>query len=131
MNTDSIFFLEKKPVKKIALLFTIPCAIVPVMFAAAGLMSIPFGSLLFRFDFILFGAIYSIYFYGLLVSWQLHKNWIPFSLFAVNLLSLLFFIFHNPTEWLGYICVFSIMATSVSNQYFRVGTFACNEDCKI
>ena len=131
MIQDSVFFLERKVIRKAALLLTIPCAILPIMLATAGLMSKPVSPLLFHRDYILFGLIYGIYFYGLYLSWQTHRKLLPLGLFAMNILSLFAFAFANQAEWLGYLSVMSIMATSVSNQYFRVGSIACNEDCVV
>jgi hypothetical protein len=127
MATDSHFYSEKEPFKKIALLFTIPCAILPVIMATAGLMSIPFAPLLFKYDFIVFGVLYLVYTYGLFLSWQMHRTWLPFSVFALHLATLVIYIFFVQVEWLGYVSVVSIMGTSICNQYFRVGSFECNE----
>lgn len=131
MIQDSVFFSEKGTFRKTALLFTIPCAILPIMMAAAGLMSVPFTPLLFQYDYVLFGSVYGVYLYGLYLSWRTHRKLLPFGLFAINLLSVLVFMFGNQAEWLGYSSVISIMATSVTNQYFRAGSVSCNEDCGV
>lgn len=127
MIADSLFHTEKKPVKKMALLFTIPCAILPVLIATSGLMSIPFAPLFFKYDFIFFIGIYCVYSYGLLLSWHLHRRWIPFVIFTLHLLALTGFIFFSQAGWLGYAAIIGILGTSVSNQYFRVGSFVCTE----
>jgi hypothetical protein len=129
MILDTLFYSEKKPFKKIALLFTIPCAILPVMLATAGLLSTPFAPLFFEHDYLLFGAIYTLYFYGLFLSWQMHKKWVPFILLLVHLLFVLAFIFGEQTNWLVYLSIVTIMTTSLSNQYFRMGSTACSNDC--
>ena len=127
MVTDHLFYSEKKPFRKIALLFTIPCAIVPIMMATAGIMSIPFSPLFFKYDFILWGMVYFIYTYGLFISWLIHRNWLPFLVFVVHLTFLFFFVFWVQEDWLAYAAIVSIIATSLSNQYFRLGSFECHE----
>jgi hypothetical protein len=127
MITDSLFFSEKKPLKKIALLFTIPCAILPAILATAGLMSIPFKPLFFKYDFFVFGASHIVYAYGLFLSWQLHRTCLPFGLFALHLVSLFLYVFLAQVEWVGYVSILSIMGTSLINQYFRVGSLECSE----
>jgi hypothetical protein len=49
-------------------------------------------------------------------------------LFLVHLVSLAWFALVQPMEWLGYAVVVSVMITSIVNQYFRYGSFAC-ADC--
>ena len=131
MIQDSVFLSERKLFRKTALLLTIPCAILPIMLATAGLMSVPFAPLLFQYDYVLFGLIYGIYFYGLYLSWQTHGKRLPFGLFTIHLLSVFAFVFGNQAEWLGYLSAISIMVTSISNQYFRVGSIACSKDCGV
>jgi hypothetical protein len=78
----------------------------------------------------LFLAIYIIYFFGLIVSWQRHRKAYPLLLFAFHLLFLGYHIFIKPTEWVGYVVVISVMATSILNQYFRIGSIEC-EICEV
>ncbi len=130
MATDSLFYTQKAPIKKIALLFTIPCAILPILMATAGFLSIPFTPLFFKYDFVLFGGIYGLYGYGLFVSWQAHKSLIPFLIFILHLAITFIYAFYAPAQWLGYVSVISVIAASASNQYFRMGSFECN-DCSV
>lgn len=127
MITDSLFHTEKKPLKKMALLFTIPCAILPILIATSGLMSVPFSPLFFKYDFIIFTGLYCVYSYGLLLSWYLHRRPLPFLIFTLHLIALISYIFFSQAGWLGYAALISIMATSISNQYFRAGSFDCKE----
>lgn len=129
MILDTLFYTEKKLARKIAMLVTIPCAILPILVATAGIMSIPFSPLFFHHDYLLFGGIYAVYFFGLFLSWQTHKKWISFALFLVHLSSVFVFIFDDQAEWLAYVSITSIMATSISNQYFRIGSVACDKEC--
>lgn len=131
MNQDSVFYFERNLFKKTALLLTIPCAIQPILLAVIGMMSLSTTPLLFQYDYLIFGCIYSVYFYGLYLSWQVHFKILPFGLFGIHLISIFLFNTNNEPEWLGYLSIISIMATSISNQYFRLGTIACNDDCKI
>ncbi len=131
MMQDSAFHSEKNLIRKVALLFTIPCAILSIMLATTGLMSVSFTPLFFQYDYVLFGVIYVTYFFGLYLSWQIHGKLLPFGLFVIHLLSVFTFVFVSQAEWLGYLSVISLMATSISNQYFRVGSFICNEDCGV
>lgn len=87
MTQDLVFQSEKRVLNKIALLFTVPCAILPVMMATAGVISVPFAPMFFQYDFLLFGSIYAIYTYGLYLSWQKHRKFLPFLLFVIHLLS--------------------------------------------
>lgn len=111
---------------KAALLSTVPCAIFPILFSTAGFMTLPFEALLFEKDFILFGSFYMLYMYGLLLSWFNHKTWLPISLFVVHIMFLTTYVFHSQQTWLAYLTIFSIMGTSVVNQYFRTATFDCS-----
>jgi hypothetical protein len=130
MAFDSLFYTERDLLKKAALLFTIPCAILPVLMATAGFLSIPFAPLFFKYDFILFGCIYALYGYGLFASWQTHKSPVPFLVIILHLAVTFIYAFYTPAQWLGYLSVISIIATSASNQYFRMGSFECN-DCAV
>ncbi|MBS1666969.1 MAG: hypothetical protein JST58_06300 [Bacteroidetes bacterium] len=127
MVIDSIFYSQNKPIKKIALLLTIPCAIVPIMMATAGIMSIPFSPIFFRYDFILFGILYLWYAFGLLLSWRVHRHWIPISFFLCHVGLLFSFDYFKQSDWIAYATIASIIATSLSNQYFRLGSFECTE----
>lgn len=127
MITDFTFYLEIKLVKKVALLVVIPCAILPIMMAAAGIMSIPFTPFLFKYDFVLFSMLYLIYGYGLYLSWEIHRKVLPFFIFLSHLFVLVAYTFGVQAGWMGYVSVFSIIVTSVSNQYYRVGHGECNE----
>ncbi len=127
-TTDSLFYSERKPVKKIALLLTIPCAIFPILIAAGSIMSIPYGSpMFFKYESVFFGVLYFFYAYGLYLSWQMHRKLLPVAFFVLHLIALFTFAFLAQAEWLGYIPFLSIMAASVSNQYFRTGSFECKE----
>lgn len=128
MIFDSVFHNEHAWTRKIALLFTIPCAILPIMMSTAGFMSLPFGPMLFQFDFLLYGLVYLIYGYGLVLSWKTHGKLQPALLFMMHLVFLAYYIIIGQGEWSGYISVFSIIATSVVNQYLRIGNSEC-ADC--
>jgi hypothetical protein len=125
---DHSFHRETRPLRKVAYLLTIPCAIVPILIAAAVLMYAFREPVFFRFDFIPFSILYFVYGYGLFLSLSKHKNPIPILLFILHLLSLAWFAFVVPLEWLGYLVVVFIMITSIVNQYFRNGSFEC-ADC--
>ncbi len=109
------------------MLITIPCAILPIMMATGGMLSIPFSPLLFRYDFLLFSVVYVTYSAGLYFSWQQHHRLIPFLVFIVHACALAGFVFIAHPEWLSYLSILSIMATSLSNQYYRTGSTACAE----
>lgn len=130
MASDSLFYSERGLLRKTALLFTIPCAILPILMATAGFLSMPFTPLFFKYDFILFSCVYALYGYGLFVSWQTHKSLVPFFIFMPHLVVTFIYAFYVPAQWLGYVAVITIIATSASNQYFRMGYFECN-DCAI
>jgi MerC mercury resistance protein len=127
MIYDPIFHDEHARIKKIALLFTIPCAILPIMMATAGIMSLPFDPMLFQFDFLLYGLVYALYIYGLLLSWKSHRKFQPAMIFIIHLVSLTYYLINDQEEWSGYCSAFSIIATSVVNQYFRIGNGECVE----
>lgn len=131
MSHDSTFYDERNLFRKAALFLTTPCAIQPILLSVMGMMSLSINPLLFQYDYLIFALIYSAYFYGLYLSWQVHSKIIPFGLFGIHLISVSLFNIIDQPEWLGYVSIISIMATSISNQYFRLGTIACNEDCKI
>lgn len=118
---------DKTVFGKVALLITVPCAIFPILFSTAGLMTIPFEPLIFENDFIIFLAIYLLYVYGLLLSWFRHKEWLPFFVFVAHTILMMLYIFSLQQTWLAYLSIFSIMGTSVANQYFRNGMLECNE----
>jgi hypothetical protein len=130
MASDSLFYIERNLLKKTALLFTIPCAILPVLMATSSFLSIPFTPLFFKYDYILFSCIYLLYGYGLFVSWQAHKSLVPFVIFILHLVITFVYAFYSPIQWLGYLAVITIIATSAANQYFRMGSFECN-DCAV
>lgn len=125
---DHSFHREKQPLTKIAYLLTIPCAIVPIIIAAAGLMYAFREPLFFAYDFLLFIAVYLVYAYGLFRSWKTHRKLGPGLVFLTHLAALGSFSFAGEPEWLGYFVVVSIMATSIVNQYFRYGSLDC-ADC--
>lgn len=129
MLLDTIFYSEKNLLRKIALLVTIPCAVLPIMMATAGLMSAAIKPILFQYDFVLFCLVYIIYGYGLIISYKLHRVIYPLLVFLIHVCSILFFVFEFRANWLGYLSIGSIMATSLTNQYYRIGSVACNEDC--
>ncbi len=127
MLIDTLFFAEKSPVRKVALLLTIPCAILPILMATATMMAIPFTPMLFKYDVVLFAFVYLLYGFGLFLSWSSHRKAFPILLFILHLIVLSIYSFSNQFEWLGYTSIISIIATSVSNQYFRMGSADCNE----
>lgn len=131
MVTDTLFHTEKQSFRKIALLFTIPCAILPVLFTASVFMSIPFGGILFNGDFILFTPVYIVYGYGLIISRQMHRKTIPFLVFMLHAVSLMLYIFWRQASWLSYSIILTIIATSAVNQYYRFGVFSCTEECTV
>lgn len=98
MILNSMFYLETRPLKKIALLFTIPCGILPIMMAIAGMMSTPVSPLIFKYDFLLFGVLYLIYCYGLFLSWKVHRKWVPAALLTVHLVVLSGFVSWGATS---------------------------------
>lgn len=128
MITDSLFHTERNPLRKIAMLLTIPCAILLIMVASAGVMSIPFKPLFFENDFVLFGIVYLLYGYGLFLSFKVHRNLMPFLFFISHIAVILIYIFQRQAAWIGYVSIISIMLTSVSNQYYRTGSIEC-KDC--
>lgn len=127
MIIDSLFHRENKPLRKLAFLVTIPCAILPILIATAGFMSIPFEPLFFKNDIYLFSFIYLVYTYGLFLSWQYHRKWTPAILFAIHLISQFAFVKWGQFEWLGYLPIMTIIGTSLLNQYYRVGSLECND----
>jgi hypothetical protein len=124
-TSDVQFHAERQPLKKAALLLTIPCAIVPIMIAAAGMMVAWSSPLLFRGDFILYGIAYLLYLYGLLLSYHVHRSLVPFAAVALHLASLATYLLADQPEWSGYTTVFSIMLTSIVNQFYRNGSPDC------
>jgi hypothetical protein len=125
---DQSFHRETRPLRKAAYLLTIPCAIVPILISAAVWMYAFREPVFFRYDFLPFSTLYLLYGYGLFLSWKMHRNPLPILLFAVHLVSLIWFAGIKPLDWLGYIVVVSVMCTSMVNQYFRYGSFEC-ADC--
>jgi hypothetical protein len=123
---DKPFHQENQPLRKAALLLTIPCAILPIMMSAAGMMYAGREPVFFRYDGVIFGAVYLLYGYGLVLSWKLHRHWLPPLVFAGHLAALLYFALIDPVEWIGYFTVFSIMVASIINQFFRVGRIDCD-----
>ncbi|MCU0382017.1 MAG: hypothetical protein MUE58_12585 [Chitinophagaceae bacterium] len=130
MVTDSLFHTEQRRFRKISLLFTVPCAILPVIMASAGLMSIPFEPMFFRYDWLLWLAVYGVYMAGMDFSWLHHRKLVPALLFVAHLVSLGLYLFAGQIDVFGYTTILSIIITSVSNQFFRVGSFEC-EVCSI
>jgi prepilin signal peptidase PulO-like enzyme (type II secretory pathway) len=124
---DNAFHTESNPIRKIALLLTIPCAILPVIMATGGMMTAFNEPTLFKNDFILFGIVYLVYVYGIGLSWKIHRKIVPSAILLLHFASLFYYSVINPLEYLGYAAVVSIMATSIVNQYYRVGSFECNE----
>jgi hypothetical protein len=125
MITDNVFHTERRVFRKVALLLTIPCAILPMMMASAGLMSIPFEPMFFRYDWLLWLSVYGIYASGLYFSWQHHKKFIPGILFLLHVACLCFYLCAGQMDLFGYTTILSIIITSVFNQYFRVGSLEC------
>lgn len=125
--TDKAFHTESNPFRKIALLLTIPCAILPIIMATGGMMTAFKEPTFFKNDFILFGLVYLIYVYGIVLSWKIHRKIVPFVILLIHLASLFYYSVISPIEFLGYVAVVSIMATSIVNQYYRTGSFECNE----
>lgn len=131
MVTDTLFHSEKTGLRKIALLFTIPCAILPILFAASVFMSIPGGGILFNGDFLLFAPVYAAYAYGLGISYQTHSKSLPLLAFTLHATSLGLYIFWKQASWLSYTTILSIIATSAINQYYRFGVLSCTEECAV
>jgi hypothetical protein len=123
--SDTIFHRERHPLRKLAMLLTIPCAILPMLIACSGLMVAWSSPLLFDGDFILFGSAYLLYFYGLLLSLRRHRNPKPLSLALLHLAFLAIYLLAEQPEWSGYLCVLSLMLTSVVNQYYRNEVTGC------
>jgi hypothetical protein len=130
MTTDQIFHEERNALRKVGLLLTIPCAILPMLAASMGLMQPGNEPLFFAGDKLLFGIIYLFYAAGLWFSWKKHRNAFAAILFILHL-SFQFLLLKQPlSEWIPYVVISSIILTSVVNQYYRVGTIACkNETC--
>ena len=125
MIIDNIFHEERRTFRKLALLSTIPCAILPIAMAGAGLMSVPFEPMLFPYDWILWTTIYIVYAWGLYFSWLHHKRLLPAIIFLLHLLSIGMYILSGQPEQAGFMSILSIVITSVANQYFRVGSLEC------
>lgn len=129
MVSDTLFFGEKAFWKKAALLITIPCAILPIMMAASLIMNGIFRPVLFSGDFLLAIPVYGLYSAGLFFSFQAHRNWVPAVLFLLHLLFVLLMVFGLRNEALPFLAIFSVMGTSIVNQYFRTGSPECDESC--
>jgi hypothetical protein len=129
MFKDFIFHSERNLLRKLALLLTIPCAILPIIFSTAGLMSGHIQPMLFSGDYVLFGFVYLLYFYGLLVSFRAHRKIIPYLIFALHVCLMVVFTRGAKENWWAYLSIVSSMATSVVNQYYRIGSIVCNDDC--
>lgn len=127
MVTDALFYSEKRLFNKTALLLTKPCAILPVMMATGGMLSMPFSPMLFRYDFILYGLVYIVYSSGIYLSWRQHRSPIPFIILGIHITDLIFYVFSGSPDWVSYLAILSIMATSLSNQYFRSGSIECHK----
>jgi hypothetical protein len=122
---DISFHAERHPLKKTAVLLTIPCAIAPMLIAASGLMVAWTSPLLFDGDFVLFGIIYAMYIYGLILSYRVHRNPAPYLVASLHIGSLAAYLFAGQPEWSGYATVCSLMVTSIVNQYYRNGSTEC------
>lgn len=125
MLTDELFVSEKKPLKKLALGLTIPCAILPILMSVYGIINLPIAPLLFKYDFLI--IIISFYTWGLILSFAKHKKILPFLFFTCSMISVINFLFSLNAEIWVPLSIVTIIASSVSNQYFRIDT----EDCVI
>ncbi|HVM88817.1 MAG TPA: MerC domain-containing protein [Puia sp.] len=128
MVVDSLFYLEKNWFRKISLLITIPCAILPMLMAVSGLMTAFSSPLFFKHDYLLFAAVYLVYASGLYFSWQAHKKIYPILIFLAHLAGVFIAIKEPNSAWLPYFAIITLILTSVVNQYYRVGSFEC-KDC--
>jgi len=127
MVLDTLFHSERNKLKKIALLLTIPCAIFPILAAVSGMMTAFSSPLIFKYDYWLFGLIYCFYTAGLFFSWRAHKKIYPFLIFLVHLSSVFYYSWKNDPDWMPYVAIVTIILTSLINQYYRVGSFECQE----
>lgn len=130
MISDNLFLQSKPGLRKIALLLTIPCAILPMLMAAMGMMTHDESPLFFQHETYLFLLIYIGYAYGLGISWQAHRNLIPLSIFIAHIgMHGLFYYNQQDYSWITYMILITLILTSVLNQYYRIGTIACSEEC--
>lgn len=117
------------PLRKAALLITIPCAIFPILMAAYGMIQPEGEELLFRYDRLFFGIIYLLYGYGLYLSWQVHRKLTPALVFIVHLVAVVLLAIYPRQDWLAYVVLVGLIATSLVNQYYRLGIWGCDDSC--
>lgn len=129
MIVDALFLNEKSAFRKIALLITIPCAILPIIMAASLLMTNNDAPQLFSGDKWLALPVYLFYVAGLYFSYRLHRKLWPFTLFIIHILFLLAVQEGLWKTGMPYLAIFSILITSVVNQYLRTGSPACDDNC--
>jgi len=129
MIIDTVFYNEKSVFRKTALLVTIPCAILPVMLASSLLMSPWHKPVLFKGDYFLAIPVYILYTAGLYLSYVKHNKWIPALLFVLHLVALIAVKQGAYPALMPYVAIFSLILTSVMNQYYRTGSPACDESC--
>jgi hypothetical protein len=128
MVADNIFYNEKKWFRKFSLLLTIPCAIAPMLVATLGWLQ-PLGDPLFFYgEKIIFTLLYIFYLSGLFYSMYAHKHFLPLLIFLLHLAALFFFWYLEGKDWVSYPVIISLLATSMINQFFRIGTIACNSE---
>ncbi len=129
MIVDTVFYNEKSIFRKTALLVTIPCAILPVLMASSLLMSPWHKPVLFKGDFLLAIPVYVVYLIGLYLSYKKHNKWNPTMLFVLHLVALVAVQQRAYPALMPYVAIFSLILTSVMNQYYRTGSPACDESC--
>jgi hypothetical protein len=81
--------------------------------------------LLFAGDYLLFGMAYLLYFYGLVLSYRIHRSPAPIALALLHIACLAIYLLGGQPEWSGYGTVFTLMLTSIANQYFRNERMEC------
>lgn len=130
MITDSIFDQSKPGLRKISLLLTIPCAIMPMLLAAMGMMTSGDTPLFFQQEKIIFSLLYVGYASGLWFSWRVHHKALPIAIYLTHI-GLLVLTYYNQQlySWATYGVVITLILTSIVNQYYRLGTIACTDEC--
>ena len=123
---DTLFHSERNLVHKWALLSTIPCAIVIMMFASSIIMSSVLKPVLFTNDYMIAVPLYVLYGYGLLRSYKHHRKILPIIVFVLHLIMILLQLMYLKSGPVVYFAIITILITSVLNQYFRTGTTTCD-----
>lgn len=125
---DQLFFTERKPIRKIALLSTIPCSVGVMMFAVSLILNNKFTPVFFEGDTILALPFYGLYLYGLWLSYRQHRHIWPVLLFFIHIVSLFLYYLNSHNDWIVYSVILTILFTSVLNQYLRTGSPSCSQD---